>query len=227
MRRCIQCGRWLRFYDRKVKLLDAVVCRECFDALGLPGHDGGYEGISTNNYADVLRMFKTVSVNDFNRYVQQIRDGETFCPSYAVGDVAQFDDRRREARFVKGAVLGGVSKSYHAVPYDNILDYRLVEDNVCVQQGGLSGAIIGGSLTHSWEGALLGEMAGTNVQDYCKKMRLEIVLKGPGAPTIPLDLIWSKTKRSDWSYRNACEKANKIMSSLTRFWSAAMTMLTG
>ena len=32
----IQCGRWLHFYNRKVKLLDAVVCRERFGVLGLP-----------------------------------------------------------------------------------------------------------------------------------------------------------------------------------------------
>lgn len=54
-------------------------------------------------------------------------------------------------------------------------------------------------------------MAGSYVQDYCRRMRVEIILKGLGAPTIPVNLISSKTKRSDWSCRNAYDRADRII----------------
>ena len=56
MRRCIQCGKWLRFYDRKVKLLDAVVCRTSSPMSNSIGTSSFAVSITTRGRASVGPM---------------------------------------------------------------------------------------------------------------------------------------------------------------------------
>lgn len=196
-KRCMKCGGKLGFRD-------GVICPQCFESLGLPGVGGEFREYS-NNYEAMKKHFENVPVDFFDEAVQRINRGEVFVPWYAVGDIAQFDDRRKEARLAKSASSGLMgSAGYYTVPYERIWDYRIIEDNVCVRQGGFSGAVLGGSLTDSWEGAFLGEMTGSYVQDYCRSMQLVVILKGSGSPRLPMSFIVSKTNRDSALYRKCC-----------------------
>ena len=192
----------------KIELLDGVMCSSCFRSLGLPELANDPDN-SAGNIRYVARNFLYTPVAGIDAMVQAVLAGRYFSPWYAVGNLAQFDDRRKEAHFSKVGL--NVKEDAYIVAYRDLISCDLLENNKVVEKGGLIGAVMGEALFGNFEGALLGGMACAHNEAYCASMTLRIATRQQGNEVIFLPLIQSKTKCGSASYRRAIEDAFEIV----------------
>lgn len=192
----------------KIELLDGVMCASCFRSLGLPELANDPDN-SLGNIRYVARNFLYTPVAGVDAMVQAVRAGRYFSPWYAVSNLAQFDDRRKEVHFSK--VRLSVKEDAYIVAYRDLVGCDLLEDGKMVEKGSLVGAVTGEVLFGGLEGALLGSMACAYNEAYCSSMMLKIITRQRGNEVIILPLIQSKTKCDSASYRRAVKDAFEIV----------------
>lgn len=157
----------------------------------------------------VARNFLYTPVAGVDAMVQAVLAGRYFSPWYAVSNLAQFDDRRKEVHFSKVGL--SVKEDAYIIAYRDLAGCDLLENGKMVERGSLVGAVTGEALFGGLEGALLGSMARTYDEAYCTSMMLKIITRQRGNEVIFLPLIQSKTKCDSASYRRAVEDAFEIV----------------
>lgn len=190
MAECCRCHRRLGVLSAKIELLDGVMCASCFRSLGLPELANDPDN-SMGNIRYVARNFLYTPVAGVDAMVQAVLAGRYFSPWYAVSNLAQFDDRRKEVHFSKVGL--SVKEDAYIIAYRDLVGCDLLEDGKMVEKGSLVGAVTGEVLFGGLEGALLGSMACA-----CNEV-------------IILPLIQSKTKCDSASYRRAVKDAFEIV----------------
>ena len=190
MAECCRCHRRLGVLSAKIELLDGVMCASCFRSLGLPELANDPDN-SLGNIRYVARNFLYTPVAGVDAMVQAVLAGRYFSPWYAVSNLAQFDDRRKEVHFSKVGL--SVKEDAYIIAYRDLVGCDLLEDGKMVEKGSLVGAVTGEVLFGGLEGALLGSMACA-----CNEV-------------IILPLIQSKTKCDSASYRRAVKDAFEIV----------------
>ena len=192
----------------KIELLDGAMCASCFRRLGLPELANDPDN-SMGNIRYVARNFLYTPVAGVDAMVQAVLAGRYFSPWYAVSNLAQFDDRRKEVHFSK--VGFSVKEDAYIIAYRDLVGCDLLEDGKMVEKGSLVGAVTGEVLFGDLEGALLGSMACACNEAYCSSMMLKIITRQRGNEVIILPLIQSKTKCNSASYRRAVKDAFEIV----------------
>lgn len=208
MAECCRCHRRLGVLSAKIELLDGVMCTSCFRGLGLPELANDPDN-SMGNIRYVARNFLYTPVAGVDAMVQAVLAGRYFSPWYAVGNLAQFDDRRKEVHFSKVGL--SVKEDAYIIAYRDLAGCDLLENGKMVERGSLVGAVTGEALFGGLEGALLGCMACAYDEAYCTSMMLKIITRQRGNEVIFLPLIQSKTKCDSASYRQAVEDAFEIV----------------
>lgn len=192
----------------KIELLDGAMCASCFRSLGLPELANDPDN-SLGNIRYVARNFLYTPVAGVDAMVQAVLAGRYFSPWYAVSNLAQFDDRRKEVHFSK--VELSVKEDAYIIAYRDLFGCDLLEDGKMFEKGSLVGGVTGEVLFGGLEGALLGSMACTCNEAYCSSMMLKIITRQRGNEVIFLPLIQSKTKCDSASYRRAVKDAFEIV----------------
>ena len=192
----------------KIELLDGVMCASCFRSLGLPELANDPDN-SLGNIRYVARNFLYTPVAGVDAMVQAVLVGRYFSPWYAVSNLAQFDDRRKEVHFSKVGL--SIKEDAYIIAYRDLVGCDLLEDGKMVEKGSLVGAVTGEVLFGGLEGALLGSMACACNEAYCSSMVLKIITRQRGNEVIFLPLIQSKTKCDSASYRRAVKDAFEIV----------------
>ena len=192
----------------KIELLDGVMCASCFRSLGLPELANDPDN-SLGNIRYVARNFLYTPVAGVDAMVQAVLAGRYFSPWYAVSNLAQFDDRRKEVHFSKVGL--SVKEDAYIIEYRDLIGCDLLEDGKMIEKGSLVGAVTGEVLFGGLEGALLGSMACAYNEAYCSSMTLKIITRQRGNEVIFLPLIQSKTKCDSASYRRAVKDAFEIV----------------
>lgn len=192
----------------KIELLDGVMCASCFRGLGLPELANDPDN-SMGNIRYVARNFLYTPVAGVDAMVQAVLAGGYFSPWYAVSNLAQFDDRRKEVHFSKVGL--SVKEDAYIVAYRDLVGCDLLEDGKMVEKGSLVGAVTGEVLFGDLEGALLGSMAYAYNEAYCASMMLKIITRQRGNEVIFLPLIQGKTKCDSAGYRRAVKDAFEIV----------------
>lgn len=192
----------------KIELLDGVMCASCFRSLGLPELANDPDN-SLGNIRYVARNFLYTPVAGVDAMVQAVLVGRYFSPWYAVSNLAQFDDRRKEVHFSKVGL--SIKEDAYIIAYRDLVGCDLLEDGKMVEKGSLVGAVTGEVLFGGLEGALLGSMACAYNEAYCSSMVLKIITRQRGNEVIFLPLIQSKTKCDSASYRRAVKDAFEIV----------------
>ena len=192
----------------KIELLDGVMCASCFRSLGLPELANDPDN-SLGNIRYVARNFLYTPVAGVDAMVQAVLAGRYFSPWYAVSNLAQFDDRRKEVHFSKVGL--SVKEDAYIIAYRDLIGCDLLEDGKMVEKGSLVGAVTGEVLFGGLEGALLGSIACAYNEAYCSSMVLKIITRQGGNEVIFLPLIQSKTKCDSASYRRAVKDAFEIV----------------
>ena len=208
MAECCRCHRRLGMLSAKIELLDGVMCASCFRSLGLPELANDSDN-SLGNIRYVARNFLYTPVAGVDAMVQAVLAGRYFSPWYAVSNLAQFDDRRKEVHFSKVGL--SVKEDAYIIAYRDLVGCDLLEDGKMVEKGSLVGAVTGEVLFGDLEGALLGSMACACNEAYCSSMMLKIISRQRGNEVIILPLIQSKTKCNSASYRRAVKDAFEIV----------------
>ena len=208
MAECCRCHRRLGMLSAKIELLDGVMCASCFRSLGLPELANDPDN-SLGNIRYVARNFLYTPVAGVDAMVQAVLAGRYFSPWYAVSNLAQFDDRRKEVHFSKVGL--SVKEDAYIIAYRDLVGCDLLEDGKMVEKGSLVGAVTGEVLFGDLEGALLGSMACACNEAYCSSMMLKIITRQRGNEVIILPLIQSKTKCNSASYRRAVKDAFEIV----------------
>ena len=192
----------------KIELLDGVMCASCFRGLGLPELANDPDN-SMGNIRYVARNFLYTPVAGVDAMVQAVLAGRYFSPWYAVSNLAQFDDRRKEVHFSKVGL--SVEEDAYIIAYRDLVGCDLFEDGKMVEKGSLVGAVTGEVLFGGLEGALLGSVACTYNEAYCSSMVLKIITRQRGNEVIFLPLIQGKTKCDSAGYRRAVKDAFEIV----------------
>ena len=192
----------------KIELLDGAMCASCFRGLGLP-ELANDPGNSMGNIRYVARNFLYTPVAGVDAMVQAVLAGRYFSPWYAVSNLAQFDDRRKEVHFSKVGL--SIKEDAYIVAYRDLVGCDLLEDGKMVEKGSLVGAVTDEVLFGGLEGALLGNMTCAYNEAYCSSMMLKIITRQRGNEVIFLPLIQSKTKCDSASYRRAVKDAFEIV----------------
>ena len=122
------------------------------------------------NIRYVARNFLYTPVAGVDAMVQAVLAGRYFSPWYAVGNLAQFDDRRKEVHFSKVGL--SVKEDAYIIAYRDLAGCDLLENGKMVERGSLVGAVTGEALFDGLEGALLGSMACAYDEAYCTSKTL-------------------------------------------------------
>ena len=192
----------------KIELLDGAMCASCFRGLGLPELANDPDN-SMGNIRYVARNFLYTPAAGVDAMVQAVLAGRYFSPWYAVSNLAQFDDRRKEVHFSKVGL--SVKEDAYIIAYRDLVGCDLFEDGKMVEKGSLVGAVAGEVLFDGLGGALLGSVACAYNEAYCSSMMLKIITRQRGNEVIFLPLIQSKTKCDSASYRRAVKDAFEIV----------------
>ena len=205
---CCLCHRRVLLLGRN-KVLDGAVCADCIRGLGLP-ELVDVPGNPRKNFADVAANFRQVPANAIPVVVQGIMEGAIFGSWYSVGECAQFDDRRREARLRNGDA-GFAAAPLQAVAYADIADFQLLEEGGSITRGQFVGAFAGQQLFGGWQGAALGSMLGSYDQAFCRYIIVEVYLRNPEAAPVRIVLLRGKTKCDSATFRAAVEDTERLM----------------
>lgn len=124
----------------------------------------------------MVRNFLYTPAAGVDAMVQAVLAGRYFSPWYAVSNLAQFDDRRKEVHFSKVGL--SVKEDAYIIAYRDLVGCDLFEDGKMVEKGSLVGAVTGGEvLFGGLEGALLGSVACAYNEAYCSSMMLKIITR--------------------------------------------------
>ena len=125
MAECCRCHRRLGVLSAKIELLDGAMCASCFRGLGLPELANDPDN-SMGNIRYVARNFLYTPVAGVDAMVQAVLAGRYFSPWYAVSNLAQFDDRRKEVHFSKVGL--SVKEDAYIIAYRDLVGCDLLED---------------------------------------------------------------------------------------------------
>ena len=130
MAECCRCHRRLGVLSAKIELLDGVMRTSCFRGLGLPELANDPDN-SMGNIRYVARNFLYTPVAGVDAMVQAVLAGRYFSPWYAVGNLAQFDDRRKEVHFSKVGL--SVKEDAYIIAYRDLAGCDLLENGKMVE----------------------------------------------------------------------------------------------
>lgn len=209
--RCAICEKELGF--SKFEIMDGYICRNCFKKCG-------YTAIGfTLTPLEELTIDRVMS--DYNGVATAI--DQNLASINRVGGYVDFDNDNKIMTIHRTGLFG----SDIPIPYNNILDFDILEDNNSIvkgksrTKGGLGRAIAGG-LLFGGVGAIVGGTTGKRKTkskektiEYVTSLRIKITVKDFVIPSVYIDLINSKTKADSSTARIASNAAQEIMSFLT------------
>jgi hypothetical protein len=97
--------------------------------------------------------------------------------------------------------------------YDQLIDFELVENGDSVIQG-RTGSTIVGNFLFGGVGAIAGAAGSRKIFDYCSELTIKLIINDMDNPFILINLIDTRTKKSDKEYQNAINKAIEFESLL-------------
>ena len=137
---------------------------------------------------------------------------EKFSPTKVIGSYLAVDEKSRQWMVGKG-VFSPFAKSVPH-PYDDLVDFELLEDGSSITKGGLGSAVVGGLLFGS-TGAVVGSLTGKKkTKQTCTNLEIKITLNNAARPAEYIKLITSSTKRESHTYKTAYKTAQDILSLL-------------
>ena len=96
------------------------------------------------------------------------------------------------------------------IPYDDIVDYELLEDGAIVHEGGIGRAVVGG-LIAGGAGAIVGSTTRKS-KDYCTSLAIKITARNRGAEYATF--INSRVNKNTLAYKTSYKAAQDALSQL-------------
>ena len=134
-----------------------------------------------------------------------------FSPSATVGNYLHVD--RSLNLWCCPVLYGMFGDNPDLFHFDDLLDYKIVEDGGTESKGGLGSAVVGGAL-FGGAGAIVGSNVGKKVKSTVTKMDVVIQVSYPYISQVEIPLIIQPVERNSLSYKAVCDTANKITSLL-------------
>ena len=97
--------------------------------------------------------------------------------------------------------------------FDELVDYKLIEDGAKVAQGGVSvGRVAAGGLLLGPTGMLIGGLTGKKkLEDQVTELKIEITVTGNNEGTYSINLIDKPVKKNSWTYKGSVGAAKSIL----------------
>lgn len=97
--------------------------------------------------------------------------------------------------------------------FDELVDYKLIEDGDKVAQGGVSvGRVAAGGLLLGPTGMLIGGLTGKKkLENQVTELKIEITVTGNNEGTYSINLIDKPVKKDSWTYKGSVGEAKRII----------------
>ena len=102
---------------------------------------------------------------------------------------------------------------FRVFKFDELVDYKLIEDGAKVAQGGVSvGRVAAGGLLLGPTGMLIGGLTGKKkLENQVTELKIEITVTGNNKGTYSINLIDKPVKKDSWTYKGSVGTAKSII----------------
>lgn len=194
---CLICSKKTNFINGKVVLKnDSLICGNCAVKANLIK-----SGMVNKELSASLSISEVKNRIDSN----EIRNN-SFQPSLKIDNTIWFDD-------INKLVKISPKSNKNVICYDEIIDFKVIEDNNVVTKSGAASAI-GGGLIFGPAGAIVGGLfsRGKKKKEIVEKLQIIIIEKDHSTSTI--NFLSTKTKRSSFVFKVSYESFLKVGSKL-------------
>lgn len=197
---CLICGAPVGFFEGQVELADGFICENCWSRSG--GSNAFFE------LATARRKYTSHHIIEkINSRGLQPTNISNFSPTLVL-DNFEFDDN---SKLVK--IKPQLEKA-QILPYSDIINFGLLENNKSITKGGLGQAITGGVLFGDI-GATVGAITGRKItQTKCESLKIKVTVRNRRQPAIFVEYLSFAVKKSSFVYKTAFENAHRALSAL-------------
>lgn len=135
------------------------------------------------------------------------------------------ENKARRTEFKKTLTLRGliideitgtfkINTDYFKVfKFDELVDYKLIEDGAKVAQGGISiGRVAAGGILLGGAGMIIGGLTGKKkIEDHATELKIEFTVTGLNEGTYSIDLLNKPIKKDSITYKGTIVQAKEII----------------
>ena len=207
--KCFLCDAPLRKYEAEQLADSNYICKTCVAEKGIDLINKDSAGKHLNTTEDVLEQIKKngLAMPDQFKPTKRVPDNDRTSCSYL-----EIDEPRRlfNLPYVVGRFLAKNEAHERIHPFENLVDFQLIDDGTEIIDGNsIVGAALG-ALTFGGAGGIIGSgLRDKKVTKECNKLEIKVVLNDISTPVEYINLIDFPVERSeplfDSMYTNAQE----------------------
>ncbi len=202
--KCILCGAEAGALGR-TKLNDGTfLCLNCVVKTGISqGFTANtLKGLSLDGIKERIEYHE----KDMKENSERVAN---FNATYQVGGYIWFDDNHKWFLFPQGTFSSKINNCY-VFKYDEIVDFKVLEDGTAITKGGLGKALVGGVI-FGRAGIIAGGTSKKTIE-ICNKLEIKVTTRNQDRPVVYLNLINTKFKKSSFLYKQASKSVQDILS---------------
>ena len=201
---CVICGKELKLLQRLFIADNLIACYDCIQkAFSTEYKPKAMAGPEEKRAVSAAISLSADKIKQQIAAVQAVKDADTFSTTITVGTFLLVDEAGQQFRLSNGITI----------PFDNLVDFELIDEGKTVMQGGFSSAALGAMLFGS-VGAIVGSNIGQKGKEFCNSMSIKLILNDISNPSEYINIIEQPLKRESGIYKKLSMAAQECLSLL-------------